>query len=243
MDKNEVNQAQAFLHQPRPCRVCGTTFRPERWDALVCSSTCKARRLRGQDLTYLAGLGLAAAKEHEMRHKEVAASIARLKAHFAAERKRREDRKADEKLREQWEAAQIMTENEFLKRPASTREAITEAVLAIMGPKYQFFITIAADRLLLTREFGRRWVFEHPSDSRESLIEAVRMLGLRYIRMVAEVIVDEALKCRAQVTKAFNSLLSDGQLRTPDQIQAAISKALPHIPPEAIATILKQQPD
>jgi hypothetical protein len=43
-----------------------------------------------------------------------------------------------------------------------------------------------------------------------------------------------------QVTKALNATLSDGRVRTPDQIQAAISKALPHIPPEAIAAILKE---
>ena len=38
------------------CRVCGRYFPASRFDALTCSSTCRQRLRRGQDLAYLNGL-------------------------------------------------------------------------------------------------------------------------------------------------------------------------------------------
>jgi hypothetical protein len=38
------------------CRVCGRYFPASRVDALTCSSTCRQRLRRGQDLAYLNGL-------------------------------------------------------------------------------------------------------------------------------------------------------------------------------------------
>jgi predicted nucleic acid-binding Zn ribbon protein len=42
--------------KPRFCRVCGQQFRPVRFDALTCSTTCRMRKTRGADLAYLATL-------------------------------------------------------------------------------------------------------------------------------------------------------------------------------------------
>src|SRR5438067_7606969 len=111
MDKDEVDRTLAFLHRPRPCRVCGTTFRPERWDALVCCPTCKARRLRGQDLAYLDGLTQATEEEHQRLHKDVAASIAVLKAHNADERERRRQRQVDQELGQIFQIVRTNTVN------------------------------------------------------------------------------------------------------------------------------------
>jgi hypothetical protein len=44
---------------------------------------------------------------------------------------------------------------------------------------------------------------------------------------------------RVAVVRALNEAVRDG-VKTPEAIQAAISKALPHIPPEAITEILKK---
>jgi hypothetical protein len=38
------------------CRVCGRYFAASRFDALTCSSTCRQRLRRGQDLAYINGL-------------------------------------------------------------------------------------------------------------------------------------------------------------------------------------------
>jgi hypothetical protein len=46
---------------------------------------------------------------------------------------------------------------------------------------------------------------------------------------------------RGQVSKAHNAMLTDGRVRTPEQIQAEIAELFPHIPPEAIAQILKEE--
>jgi hypothetical protein len=198
MNKSEVDRAQAFLHQPRPCRVCGTTFRPERWDALVCSSTCKARRLRGQDLTYLVGLSQAAATERRRLHEDVAAAIARLKAHFAAERERRRQRKVDDDLSGDFMVTQFATESAFMKNPDRTQQQLIATVLSDLGlsvaDQRSLFVRIAAAALVRTREVGRHWVFEHPNDSKESLIRMVRVLGLGCDPAVAKIIVEKALR-------------------------------------------------
>src|ERR1700686_2773101 len=61
----------------RFCRVCGQPFRTSRLDAETCSDTCRARRLGGGDLAYLATLppGQAGARQfvHEA-HRDLIAT-------------------------------------------------------------------------------------------------------------------------------------------------------------------------
>jgi hypothetical protein len=87
-------RALRFLRQPRPCRVCGTVFKPERFNALTCSNTCRSRRMRGQDLAYLVGLGTAAREDQVRLHENVAALISELMRSFAALRQRRRESRA-----------------------------------------------------------------------------------------------------------------------------------------------------
>src|SRR2546423_15628894 len=74
----------AFLRRPRPCRVCGTVFRPERWDALTCSDTCRSRRMRGQDLAYVANLPEAQQTKHRELHSNVTLAIEVLRTYRTA---------------------------------------------------------------------------------------------------------------------------------------------------------------
>src|SRR5438270_13996128 len=81
----------AFLRRPRPCRVCGTVFRPERWDALTCSDTCRSLRMRGQDLAYVADLPETQQTKHRQLHSNIGLAIEVLKTTRTAEgRYRRE---------------------------------------------------------------------------------------------------------------------------------------------------------
>lgn len=72
--------ASARIHRKygpgRPCRVCGETFRPSRYDQETCTDRCRQRRHRGGDLAYLAGLDPVMAKVRRARHDAVTDEIA-----------------------------------------------------------------------------------------------------------------------------------------------------------------------
>jgi hypothetical protein len=120
----------AFLRQPRPCRVCGTVFRPERWDALTCSSTCRSRRARGHDLQYLAGLSEAALDQHRRQHADVATAIEVLKEYKVAER---QGRSASDAAKDAYRAVLMHFESEVIERLGVNRgipspEVIMDAI-------------------------------------------------------------------------------------------------------------------
>ncbi len=81
----------AFLRRSRPCRVCGMVFRPERWDALTCSDTCRSRRMRGNDLLYVADLPEVEQAHHRELHSNVGLAIEMLKTFSTGERRRRRE--------------------------------------------------------------------------------------------------------------------------------------------------------
>ncbi len=84
-------RTMAALRRSRPCRVCGTVFRPERWDALTCSDTCRSRRMRGQDLAYVADLPEAQQAKHRELHSNVGLAIEVLRTFSTADRRRRRE--------------------------------------------------------------------------------------------------------------------------------------------------------
>jgi len=60
----------------RFCRVCGQPFRPVRFDALTCSTTCRMRKSRGADLAYLTTLAPDQARARRMIHDAVESEVA-----------------------------------------------------------------------------------------------------------------------------------------------------------------------
>jgi hypothetical protein len=44
------------MAKQRFCRVCGQPFRAKRFDALTCTATCRSRKSRDHDLSYLDSL-------------------------------------------------------------------------------------------------------------------------------------------------------------------------------------------
>jgi hypothetical protein len=78
-----------FFRTPVICRVCGTSFRPERLGAITCSSTCRQRLRRGQAFAYLASLSPGKRRAERKWHAAYARDLAREKSANAAERERR----------------------------------------------------------------------------------------------------------------------------------------------------------
>jgi hypothetical protein len=70
----------------RHCRVCGQPFRPTRFDALVCTSTCSMRKSRGHDLAYLSSMPPAQADARRFVHEADLADIATARAVRASRR-------------------------------------------------------------------------------------------------------------------------------------------------------------
>jgi hypothetical protein len=199
-DKTEINRIMAQLKEPRPCKVCGTVFRPQRWTtAVLCSTTCQQRSHRGGDFMYIGQLPTEVArKEARARHERIEALIKEVQAHRAAVRERRRQRKIDEGLSGDFMVTQFATESAFMKYPDRTQEQLIAAVLSDLGlsvaDQRSLYVRIAAAALVRTREVGRHWVFEHPNDPKESLIRMVRVLGLGCDPAVAKIIVEKALR-------------------------------------------------
>ncbi len=99
MDK-EVDRIITELRQPRRCRVCGLWFRPERWTALLCSTTCQQRSHRGGDLAYLADNRLdPSIRDFDRRqHEHVAALMNQIREHNHAVLERRSESDAAESI-------------------------------------------------------------------------------------------------------------------------------------------------
>jgi hypothetical protein len=76
----------------RFCRVCGQPFRATRLDAETCSTTCRTRRRRGGDLTYLSALPADQAQARRFVHEAQAATIATARAVAASKREGRRQR-------------------------------------------------------------------------------------------------------------------------------------------------------
>src|SRR6266536_4094433 len=99
MDKAEVDRIVAQLREPRPCKVCGTVFRPERLTAVLCSTTCQQRSHRGGDFMYIDRLTTEAARAGARRlHENVDALINRVGEHNRAIRERLSERTSDEAI-------------------------------------------------------------------------------------------------------------------------------------------------
>jgi hypothetical protein len=77
----------------RPCRVCGQLFRPVRFDAQVCSGTCRTRKSRGANLAYLTTLPPDQARARRMLHDAVDSEIAIAKMVGASQREGRATRR------------------------------------------------------------------------------------------------------------------------------------------------------
>jgi hypothetical protein len=60
----------------RFCRVCGQPFRPVRFDAVTCSTTCRMRKGRGLDLAYLTTLPPDQVRARRFVHETLDADIA-----------------------------------------------------------------------------------------------------------------------------------------------------------------------
>ena len=79
--------------KPRYCRVCGQQFRPVRFDALTCSTTCRMRKTRGADLAYLATLPPDQAGARRMLHDTIDFEIATARDVGASQREGRDMRR------------------------------------------------------------------------------------------------------------------------------------------------------
>jgi hypothetical protein len=240
-----ITQALAELRRPRPCRVCGTVFRPERFDTRVCSDTCRWRRTHGDggDLAYVEALQTEAARaKARHQHAHIEALIKEVQAHTAAERERRRQRRAAENLG--WETAKRATFEAFVKAPNGTRAELIATVLKEFPDVRSVFVNLI-DGLLVLRDHGRRVVLEGiaANRTREQLIEAVLRTTVNDPKLAAA-IVDAALAelqrrdlWRLAVIKALINL-PKADRGGHEAIVAAISKALPDIPVEAISEIL-----
>ena len=70
--------------------MCGISFRPVRFDAITCSSTCRQRLRRGQAFAYLAGLSASKRRAERKWHAAHDRYIEREKRAGAAARERRD---------------------------------------------------------------------------------------------------------------------------------------------------------
>ena len=77
----------------RFCRVCGQQFQSVRFDAETCSTTCRMRRSRGQDLAYLDTLPPDQASARRFLHEALESDIAIARSVGAARREGRHARR------------------------------------------------------------------------------------------------------------------------------------------------------
>ena len=122
------------------CRVCGISFRSERFGAITCSSTCRQRLHRGQAFAYLAGLSPRERRKAREWHRAYDAWIAAEKRATAAERKRRA------KGRPQRE------ERRAMKRKRLVAEALGMRMLEQAGDDYD---RLMAEGLAMRRKGGK----------------------------------------------------------------------------------------
>src|ERR1035438_5878159 len=85
--------------KPRFCRVCGQPFRPVRSDALTCSTTCRMRKSRGQDLAYLAALPDRQAEARRFLHEVDLDVVLTARSASAARRQGRNERRSLPRVR------------------------------------------------------------------------------------------------------------------------------------------------
>ena len=85
--------------KPRFCRVCGQPFRPVRFDALTCSTTCRMRKSRGHDLAYLTALPPDQARIRRSVHEVLDSDIAVARMVGASQREGRRERRKLPKLK------------------------------------------------------------------------------------------------------------------------------------------------
>jgi hypothetical protein len=83
----------------RFCRVCGEPFQAKRFDALTCTSTCRMRRHRGQDLVYLDTMPAALAGARRFVHEAHRGAIATARAIRASRCEGRSQRRGLPKVR------------------------------------------------------------------------------------------------------------------------------------------------
>src|SRR6266536_2606301 len=130
MDKAEFNRIITELRQPRRCRVCGMWFRPERWTATLCSTTCQQRSFRGGDLAYLADLDHPGIRDFDRRqHEHVAALMNQIREHSHAVRERRSESGAAESI---GFAVLNQVRGRLKSMPAVTSKAIDAAIDDVM---------------------------------------------------------------------------------------------------------------
>jgi hypothetical protein len=83
----------------RFCRVCGQPFQLVRFDALTCSTTCRIRKSRGLDLSYLAALPPDQARARRMLHYAIDSDIFIARMAGASRREGRQARRGLPKVR------------------------------------------------------------------------------------------------------------------------------------------------
>jgi hypothetical protein len=83
----------------RYCRVCGQPFKPVRFDALTCCGTCRTRKSRGGDLSYLTALPADQASVRRTIHEAVDFEIATSRDVGAARREGRQERRGKPRAR------------------------------------------------------------------------------------------------------------------------------------------------
>jgi hypothetical protein len=186
MRNEEIDRALAFLRQPRPCRVCGTRFRPEKWHALTCSDTCRSRRMRGRDLQYIDWLTTEVARYEARRlHENVDALIAQLKAHYRAVEARRHETDTAEIIGRFWlnyaetdvriRLASLWAQQQTREKPEATPEMVLETINEIM-PNYPAEAAAQIQAIILdrVRKRGERLTTEAASRVIGRIAQAVR---------------------------------------------------------------------
>jgi hypothetical protein len=165
MEKVEIDRIVAELREPRRCRVCGLWFRPERWTALLCSTTCQQRSHRGGDLAYLADLDPAIRDFDRRRHENVKALINQLREHNRAVEARRHETDTAEILGRFWlsyaedtvriRLAFLWAQQQTREPPEATPEIVLEAINEIM-PSYPAEAAAQIQAIILDRLRKRR---------------------------------------------------------------------------------------
>jgi hypothetical protein len=254
MRDDERTKALAELRQPRPCRVCGLVFTPKRWDKVLCSTTCQQRYHRGGDLAYIDRFTTEVARgAARRRHERIQELIESLQDYTAAERECLRHRRAAGAFGQPFGRAAIaVIEHLAFMRgwqrdpPAiTTPEMVMEAINQVIpncseefAAQLQAFIL---DTLGSQLRAGDRSTVIADRSGTTGAASALMMVDpavpFRPLSPEATAVLEKIFQTwRVEVVRALNEAVQAGMR----PIQAAISKALPHIPPEAIAAILKE---
>jgi hypothetical protein len=196
-----ITRALAGLRRPRPCRVCGTVFRPERFDTLVCSDTCRWRKTHGggADLAYIETLQTEVAVYEARRfHEHIESLIKEVRAHTAAERERRYKRRGYLANGQMFAAAETLALAHFRTNPNIDRDELTDAVMEELDYP-PVFVASKVNHIMEVRRVVLERLHQSPA-TRDQLIEAVRDAIWYCDDALAAVIVDSVLALPSTAT-------------------------------------------